>query len=96
MIQIQKEILKWTKLNAIENVQRLAEQKLPTEQDKKIFDLTDGIKTVREIAKITGVNKDAVSRKWKEWFKAGLLEKEGKKGYKKIFDLAEVGVESGV
>jgi hypothetical protein len=62
------------------------QEELKSARDKKIYELSDGERTTREIAKLAGGSFQAVAKKWKQWAALGLVvESESRKGrYKKI------------
>lgn len=60
---------------------------------KKIYQLTDGENTLRDIEKITGVSKSTIPQYWKQWALKGIVEPAQRKGrYKATFNLAEYGL----
>jgi len=91
--QILKEILKWQRLQGIKLFREIASEVLNDQKKKQIYELTDGKHSARELQKLTGVNKDVISRWWREWYSHGLLMKE-KNNYYKIISLKEIGISS--
>lgn len=80
------EILKWQRLQAIHVFETRESELLTDKKKRKAYELTDGTKTARQIAKEVGATKDTISHWWKEWYRKGILVKEGKK-YCKIVSL---------
>ena len=65
------------------------QEELKSARNKKIYELSDGERTMREIAKLAGCPFQTVASRWKEWAVLGLVvESENRKGrYKKIVSL---------
>lgn len=76
----------WLKAIALWALKDVIQEELESPQDRKIFELSDGERTTREIAKATGVSFQTIAGKWKRWASLGLVtEGEKRKGrYKKI------------
>ena len=74
---------------AIQTLKDVIQDELKSVRDKKIFELSDGQRTTREIAKLAGGSFQTVAQKWKRWSTLGLVtESESRKGrYKKIISL---------
>ena len=68
-----RELVAWTKLQARDKLVRALEDALSTDNDYRIYELTDGTRNGAEVARAVGVTKSAVSQKWKIWRQAGLL-----------------------
>lgn len=47
---------------------------LDTPEKRLVYEFTDGIASVRDIAEKTDVNKDTISKWWKEWSIDAILE----------------------
>ena len=93
---IMEEQLKWTKLAGRAQLRSIFENNLKTDDERRVYELSDGERSTRDIAKLTNVNKDKISLLWRIWYKIGIMEKskryEGKR-MKKFFSLSEVGIE---
>lgn len=76
----------WLKAIALRALKDVIQEELKSPQDRKIFELSDGKRTTREIAKAAGVSHATVIQNWKRWAALGLvIESESRKGrYKKI------------
>lgn len=68
-----RELVAWTKLQARHALVESLVDALSTENDQRIYELTDGSLNGSEVARKAGVSKAAVSQKWKAWRQAGLL-----------------------
>ena len=86
-----RDILKWQRLQGIKSLKEILPSVLDSEEKKFIYENTDGLKTARDLEKVSSVNKSTVSNWWKEWYSHGILEKEGNK-YNKIISLKELGI----
>lgn len=93
---IMKEQLKWTKLAGRTQLKSIFENNLKTDDERRVYELSDGERSTRDIAILTNANKDKISSLWRTWYKIGIMEKskryEGKR-MKKFFSLSEVGIE---
>ena len=90
-----EELLKWTRLAGMQQLHEILTQNLKTDKEMLIFELSDGEKGTREIAKLTGVGSNAtIASYWKKWSKVGIVESYPKyKGrYQRICSLEEVGL----
>ena len=95
-IVLLREILKWIKISGIKEVKSLLETQMQDDAKKLIYQLSDGTKGIREIAKIAGdLSPSTVSNYWKQWENIGLGESVGvKRGgrFKRSFDLQDFGI----
>lgn len=56
-----------------------------------IYELSDGERSTRDIGKLVRLDQKGISNSWREWEKAGLVEKVGKKGqFKACYTLLEL------
>lgn len=90
--EILKEILKWQILQGKEILRELIPKLLDNNDKKRVYEMTDGIRTSIEIKKVVGVSDATVSNWWNIWYSFGILEKEGRK-YKKIISLKDIGID---
>lgn len=91
-----EEQLKWTRLAGMSQLKTIFEQNLKTDQDKLVYDLSDGERSTREIEKIVGVSRTKISALWKKWYRMGLMERSAKYEGKRMarsFSLEDVGME---
>lgn len=73
------------------------QKELSDEKYIKIYALTNGENTVRDIKDVVGVSISTISNLWKKWSLLGMVEPAGRKGrVKAIFSLAEYGFEDFV
>jgi biotin operon repressor len=73
LLLLLRELVAWTKFQARGSLVRALSDLLSTENDRRIYELTDGSRNGTEVAGEVGVSKAAVSQKWKAWRKAGVL-----------------------
>ena len=95
ILQVLKEILKWTKFQGWKEVKNVLLSQLKDERMKLIYHLSDG-KSTREIARKTGVSHNTVYEYWKKWSKVPIVEPfivKGKTRYRKMFELEDFGIE---
>jgi hypothetical protein len=71
MVELLKEILKWTKISSLPHVRQLLLELLPEDDNKVAYHLSDG-RGSEDIAKFTGVSSSTIKRWWKIWIKAGI------------------------
>lgn len=60
---------------------------------KKVYELSDGALSTRDIQKIAGVSPPTITSYWKQWAQSGIVTPAERKGrYKAAFDLREYGL----
>ena len=60
---------------------------------KKIYELSDGTRSTRDIQKIVGISPPTITAYWKQWALSGIVVPAERKGrYKAAFDLKEYGL----
>lgn len=94
--KIAEEQLKWTKISGMTQLKSIFEQNLRTDDDKLVYELSDGERSIRDIEKITSVGRTKIAALWKKWYKMGIMERSEKyegKRMKKSFSLSEVGID---
>jgi hypothetical protein len=90
-----EQILKWTKFAGSQQLKNILSQTLENDKAASIYELSDGKRGTREIAKLVGVKSNAtVAAYWKKWNKLGIVESspmyQGR--YRRICSLEEVGL----
>lgn len=68
-----REQTRWLRLLVIRTLRSEFGAALPTETQRRVYDLSDGIRTTREIAASAGVGAATVSRWWTQWVRQGLM-----------------------
>ncbi len=90
------EIAKWTKFQSLDKLHDILSKVLKSENEKIAYELSDGVRTTRDIAKEIGLNsKSTIIAYWQKWSKIGIVEESKKfKGRMKHFvSLEEVGID---
>lgn len=60
---------------------------------KKVYELSDGLRSTRDIQALVGISPPTVTGYWKKWALIGLAVPAQRKGrYKAAFDLNEYGI----
>ncbi len=94
LVDVAKEILKWTKFSNVEKVRNVLSTILDTDQKRLIYQLSDGNNGSVEISRITQVSDRTVRRYWNSWFRLGIVEPLSVRGgtrYKTSFQLEDFG-----
>lgn len=95
ILRLLRELVKWSKFESIPKLRTILEQNLPTDKEKRIYELSDGERSTRDIAKLSDVSHQTVANYWEKWSKLGIVDttetKEGR--YKRICSLEQVGLE---
>ena len=89
------ELVKWTKFAGIQQLRTILTQNLKNDTEMLIYELSDGERSTREVAKLAGVRSNAtVAAYWKKWSKLGIVEPSSKyRGrFRRICSLEEVGL----
>lgn len=90
-----KELLKWTRFAGMQQLRTILTQNLTTDAELLIFELSDGERTTREVARLAGIGSHAtVANYWKKWGKLGIVEPSQKRQgrFQRICSLEEVGL----
>jgi len=89
------ELLKWTKFAGMQQLRSILAQQLKTDSEMLVYELSDGSRGTRDIAKLAGVGSNAtVAVYWKKWSRLGIMEpsKKYQGRYQRICSLEEVGL----
>jgi len=89
------EISKWIKLQGLENFSRIAPSVLKSDEEKIVFELSNGIRSGNEISTQSGIPKSTITAYWRKWAKSGIVE-ESKKftgRMKHLVSLEEIGID---
>ncbi len=95
LLVTQKEALRWLRVLAIPRLRKTIETTLTKPEEKLVYSLSDGERSVRTISKKAGVSKGTVSNYWSKWSSLGIVDDaEGVKGRKRhIISLSELGID---
>jgi hypothetical protein len=89
------QLLKWTRFAGMQQLRTILSQNLTTDTEMLIYELSDGERSTREIAGLSGVGSNAtVANYWRKWSKLGIVEPSEKRQgrFKRICSLEEVGL----
>lgn len=95
IVELLREILKWIRFSGLENVRNELRRVLDTDKKRLVYSLSNGEKTSREIAKVSGVSDFTVRNWWSEWFTNGIVDPKRVRGgtrYVKSFNLEKFGL----
>lgn len=96
IIEKLNEISKWTKFQGLDKFKQTLLVSLKTDNERAAYELSDGVKTTREIAKEIGINsKSTIVAYWQKWNKLGIVDESQKftGRMKHLVSLEEVGIE---
>ena len=90
-----REQSRWLRLLGLGTLRTLLPQLLKTEKQRLVYELSDGTRTVREIAAAAGVGIGTVSRLWTEWLAAGLCSESPRHAGRaeRLVSLAALGMD---
>jgi hypothetical protein len=91
---ILREILNWIRVGNIPLLRDTLLRELDTDEKKKVYELTNGIRSQSEIESLAKVSRRMVSYYWQKWYGLGILVmSDRRKGrMQKIVSLDEVGI----
>lgn len=94
--QTLREILMWIRFENFPKLRKILLDALTTDKEKRAYELTDGEKSRRDIARKIGVSNSTIQSWWDKWYNLGILEPSGKrKGRpRKIVALEDMGIEA--
>jgi transposase len=83
-----------------DKIKSLLSQELDTKEKRLVYELSDGVKTVREISQLSGVNISSISTWSQYWEQLGILVEtrggEVKGRRKKLFTLSSYGIKTEI
>lgn len=89
------QLLKWTRFAGLQQLNAIITQNLKTDKELAAFELSDGERTTRDIAKLARIGSNAtVANYWKKWSMLGIVEPSKKRQgrFQKTVSLEEVGL----
>jgi len=94
-VQILREILRWSRFENFPKLRKILLDTLETDEEKLVYELTDGERSRYDIAKETGIPDSTVRSWWERWYNLGILEPSGKRKGRpqKIMALEDMGIE---
>ena len=72
------EISKWTKLRGLEKFSQIVPSILKSDEEKIVFELSNGIRSANEISTQSGIPKSTITGYWRKWAKSGIVEESEK------------------
>lgn len=94
IIELFSEFLQIYKFVNREKIISVLQKELSDDKTIKIYSLTNGENTIRDIKNVVGGSTSTISSLWKKWSLLAMVEPAGRKGrVKAIFDLQEYGFE---
>lgn len=94
LLRIEREQLRWLRAMALPQVRITVRDALKSDTERLGYDLSDGVRTGRDVASATGVSPATVSAWWKKWRLMGIAEDADGRRVVHIATLAELGLES--
>lgn len=86
----------WTKFGGFTSFKSIVDRVLTTDTDKMVYELSDGERSTRDIARESYINLShaTVANMWQKWLEYGLVEpsKRYKGRFKKIISLRALGI----
>ncbi len=67
-----REQTKWLRLLGLSSLRPLVASALQTERDRLVYELSDGMRSTRDLAKLTGTSQMTVNRLWQDWLAMGI------------------------
>ena len=89
------QLIKWTRLAGMQQLRNTLTNSLSNDMQLLIYEYSDGKRSTREIAKLTGVKSNqTISNYWQKWSSLGIVEPSQKyKGrFQRICSLEQVGL----
>ena len=91
-----QEIVLWLRFQNRQALRAVLAEVLTTTSDRRIYEMTDGLKSQPQLAKQAGVSQPTVSIKWKAWRNLGIVyempEEPGR--CRHLANLRSVGLET--
>lgn len=90
-----QKLVTYIKLANYDSIRKRLIAILDSDDKKRVFEATDGKRSVRDIQSATGVTKATVSNWWNEWQKEEIVEecKEERGRRRKLLSLSDFGIE---
>lgn len=89
------QLIKWSRFAGLQQLRNVLTQFLTTDKELLIFELSDGERTTREIAKLANIGSNStIAAYWKKWSKPGIVEPSLKRQgrFQRFCSLEEVGL----
>lgn len=89
------QILKWARFAGVQQLRNILSQTLENDTAALVYELSNGERGTRELAKLVGVKSNAtIAAYWKKWSRLGIVEQSSayQGRYRRICSLEEVGL----
>jgi hypothetical protein len=93
---IMREQLRWARLSGLSHLKTIFETELKTDEEKVVYEMSDGERSIRDLEKLTSVSRSRVALLWRKWYNMGIMERSEKyegKRMRKSFSLFDVGMD---
>jgi len=93
VIELLEEILRWTRLQGVQNARAVLVDVLNTDTFKVAYQLSDG-RSSAEVAKACNVSPMTITNYWRRWFTLGIAQpsKKYKGRFERAFSLEDLGI----
>lgn len=91
-----EEQVRWTRFMGMIQLKTVLEQAVKGDDDKRIYELSDGERSIRDIEKRVSASRSRIASLWTKWHKMNIMERSEKYGGKRmkhLCSLAEVGID---
>lgn len=90
-----REQTRWLRFLGMQQLRPALETTLKSDTHRLVYELTDGVRTVRQIAKLAGVGAATVSRLWGQWSGLGLVVPSTKATgrWRHLISLSDLGLD---
>ena len=91
-----EEQVRWTRFLGIIQLKSVLEQALKSDDDKTVYELSDGERSIRDIEKMASASRSRIASLWAKWHRMHIMERSNKYGGKRMKHLcclAEVGID---
>ncbi len=73
IVELLSNILRWTKIGAL-NLREALPRELATEQQRLVYELSDGERSSRDVSALSGVSYGTVAAWWRRWRELGFVD----------------------
>jgi hypothetical protein len=93
-----REQTKWLRLTGFQVLRSELNRLLRTDKQRAVYELSDGQRTVREVARLAGVGVGSVSRLWSQWIAAGVCSESSSAAGRAhhLAPLSQLGLDASV
>lgn len=88
--ELLEELVAWTRFIARPQLENALRAILKDDRHQVAYELTDGLRTQTDIAKLAGIDQTTVSDLWARWRKAGIVRTRDRKA-ERLASLSDLG-----